>query len=274
MGNIPYDATEEQLSDLMREAGQVINFRLVIDKDTGKSKGVGLCEFVNATTAQCAIRNLNGREFHGRTLRVDKLDEKEANAMNPPPVFPNDQKALLDQIMSLTPEQITAIPPSERAHILELRKAMGVPSDVSPHKTPATTGTKRPLEDAEASPQALKKPRYSTGPELHAKAMAYIAELEKEQERELEKWLPRAIAYVDKAIEACIMKNPMVKMVNGSFVLDIKAFTIWSHSESDALNANMFHKAMNFLQTHFEQRDITVMRTGSTGDEFTFLFSF
>lgn len=45
--------------------------RLVHDKDTGRPKGFGFCEYQDAETAASAVRNLTSRELHGRTLRVD-----------------------------------------------------------------------------------------------------------------------------------------------------------------------------------------------------------
>lgn len=46
-------------------------FRLVYDRETGKPKGYGFCEYQDQETALSAMRNLNGREFSGRALRVD-----------------------------------------------------------------------------------------------------------------------------------------------------------------------------------------------------------
>jgi len=45
VGNIPYDATEEQLIEIFQEVGPVVSFRLVFDRDTGKPKGYGFCEY-------------------------------------------------------------------------------------------------------------------------------------------------------------------------------------------------------------------------------------
>ncbi|RWS28652.1 cleavage stimulation factor subunit 2 tau variant-like isoform X2 [Leptotrombidium deliense] len=71
VGNIPYDATEEKLKDIFSEVGPVISFRLVYDRETGKPKGYGFCEYKDQETALSAMRNLNGYELNGRTLRVD-----------------------------------------------------------------------------------------------------------------------------------------------------------------------------------------------------------
>ena len=53
--------------------------RLVYDRDTGKPKGYGFCEYVDQQTADSAIRNLNGFEFHGRALRVDSAAGSDRN---------------------------------------------------------------------------------------------------------------------------------------------------------------------------------------------------
>lgn len=45
--------------------------RIVIDRDTGKPKGYGFCEFYDRATAESAYRNLNGTEVAGRALRID-----------------------------------------------------------------------------------------------------------------------------------------------------------------------------------------------------------
>ena len=88
VGNIPYEATEEKLKDIFSEVGQVgewdclspvqllkifcsASFKLVYDRETGKPKGYGFCEYKDQETALSAMRNLNGFEIAGRTLRVD-----------------------------------------------------------------------------------------------------------------------------------------------------------------------------------------------------------
>lgn len=70
VGNIPYEATEEQLKEIFNQAGTVVSFRLVYDRETGKPKGYGFCEYQDLETAQCAMRNLNNHDFNGRPLRV------------------------------------------------------------------------------------------------------------------------------------------------------------------------------------------------------------
>ncbi|PFH53429.1 hypothetical protein AMATHDRAFT_73272 [Amanita thiersii Skay4041] len=74
VGNVPYNMGEEQLIDVFKSVGQVIGFRLVFDRDTGKPKGYGFCEFADHETAASAVRNLNNVDVGGRPLRIDLAD--------------------------------------------------------------------------------------------------------------------------------------------------------------------------------------------------------
>ncbi|KAI8811188.1 hypothetical protein BJ742DRAFT_154399 [Cladochytrium replicatum] len=71
VGNIPYDLTEPQLTDIFSSVGPVVSFRLVFDRETGKPKGYGFCTFQDPETAASAVRNLNNYDVEGRPLRVD-----------------------------------------------------------------------------------------------------------------------------------------------------------------------------------------------------------
>jgi RNA recognition motif-containing protein len=71
VGNIPYQATEDELGHFFSQAGSVVNVRLVYDRETGRPKGFGFCEFADENSAQQAINSLNGSDFNGRALRVN-----------------------------------------------------------------------------------------------------------------------------------------------------------------------------------------------------------
>ncbi|KAL9614819.1 MAG: hypothetical protein Q9167_000729 [Letrouitia subvulpina] len=71
VGNIPYNLTEEQIVEICSSVGQVLNFRLVYDSETGRPKGFGFAEFADTDAAASAVRNLNGYQIMGRELRVD-----------------------------------------------------------------------------------------------------------------------------------------------------------------------------------------------------------
>lgn len=74
IGSIPFEVTEEQLIDIFKEVGPVLSFRLMFDRETGRSRGYAFCEYADSETAASAIRNLTGYEIGGRHLKVDKAD--------------------------------------------------------------------------------------------------------------------------------------------------------------------------------------------------------
>jgi cleavage stimulation factor subunit 2 len=76
VGNVPYNMGEEQLIDVFKSVGQVVGFRLVFDRETGKPRGYGFCEFAGTyhETALSAVRNLNNVDVGGRPLRIDLAD--------------------------------------------------------------------------------------------------------------------------------------------------------------------------------------------------------
>ncbi|KAF7290299.1 RRM domain-containing protein [Mycena chlorophos] len=74
VGNVPYKITEDTLIDVFKSVGQVVALRLVFDRETGKPKGYGFCEFADHATALSAVRNLNNVDVGGRSLRIDLAD--------------------------------------------------------------------------------------------------------------------------------------------------------------------------------------------------------
>ncbi|KAH8374688.1 cleavage stimulation factor subunit 2 tau variant [Drosophila serrata] len=120
VGNIPYEATEEKLKEIFSEVGPVLSLKLVFDRESGKPKGFGFCEYKDQETALSAMRNLNGYEIGGRTLRVDNAcTEKSRMEMqqllqgpqveNPygEPCEPEDAPELITKtVASLPPEQM------------------------------------------------------------------------------------------------------------------------------------------------------------------------
>jgi len=74
VGNIPYDASEDDLKEIFGRAGPVASLRLVFDKDTRQPKGYGFCDFTNPDDAVRAIKELSDAEVCGRRLRLDLAD--------------------------------------------------------------------------------------------------------------------------------------------------------------------------------------------------------
>lgn len=77
VGNIPYSKTEEDLSELFGQFGEVSSVKFVNDRDTGRFRGFGFVEMPDAAAAQEAISNLEGNEFDGRTLRVNEARPRQ-----------------------------------------------------------------------------------------------------------------------------------------------------------------------------------------------------
>mmetsp|Transcript_115395 Transcript_115395/g.367013 ORF Transcript_115395/g.367013 Transcript_115395/m.367013 type:complete len:329 (+) Transcript_115395:127-1113(+) len=74
IGNIPYDATEDDLKEVFGRAGPVDSMRMVYDKDTKQPKGYAFCDYADPDSAMRAIRELNDAECNGRQLRIDLAD--------------------------------------------------------------------------------------------------------------------------------------------------------------------------------------------------------
>uniref|UniRef100_A0A0K0D0A9 exodeoxyribonuclease III n=1 Tax=Angiostrongylus cantonensis TaxID=6313 RepID=A0A0K0D0A9_ANGCA len=70
VGNIPYQTTEDAIGNHFSQAGRVTNVRIVYDRETGRPKGFGFCEFSDEAGAQNAVNTLNGTDFNGRSLRI------------------------------------------------------------------------------------------------------------------------------------------------------------------------------------------------------------
>jgi len=71
VGNLSYDATEEQLRELFGAHGSVERVNLITDRMTGQSRGFGFVEMVDQAAAEAAIEAINGTELNGRTLNVN-----------------------------------------------------------------------------------------------------------------------------------------------------------------------------------------------------------
>src|ERR1041384_3302954 len=76
VGNLSYQTTENDLTNLFEQAGQVESVAIITDRDTGRSKGFGFVE-MGAEDADKAIAQFNGAEIDGRTLTVNEARPRE-----------------------------------------------------------------------------------------------------------------------------------------------------------------------------------------------------
>lgn len=77
VGNLPFSTSENDLSELFGEHGQVISAKIIIDRMTGRSRGFGFVEMENDDEAKAAIEALDQKEFQGRTLKVNEARPRE-----------------------------------------------------------------------------------------------------------------------------------------------------------------------------------------------------
>ncbi|GAA6118951.1 RNA-binding protein [Acidovorax sp. FG27] len=80
VGNLPYSVDDEALRSNFSEFGGVSSAKVMMDRDTGRSKGFGFVEMVSADVAQAAINGLNGMSVDGRSIVVNLARPREATA--------------------------------------------------------------------------------------------------------------------------------------------------------------------------------------------------
>ncbi len=77
VGNLPFSATEEDITSRFSACGTVESAKLITDRDTGRSKGFGFVEMSTDAEAQAAIEKLNGQDYGGRPMTVNEARPQE-----------------------------------------------------------------------------------------------------------------------------------------------------------------------------------------------------
>lgn len=77
VANIPYESTEDDIQDLFSNHGDVVDFYMPRDRDSGNYKGFAFVTYSSESEARDAIEAINGQEFNGRNLHVDEAKEKK-----------------------------------------------------------------------------------------------------------------------------------------------------------------------------------------------------
>ena len=78
VGNLPYSVTDSSLESNFAEFGNVSSAKVMMDRETGRSKGFGFVEMASAEVAQAAISALNGMSVDGRAIVVNLARPREA----------------------------------------------------------------------------------------------------------------------------------------------------------------------------------------------------
>jgi RNA recognition motif-containing protein len=80
VGNVSFDTNERELRDLFGQLGEVVDVKVVIDRETGRPRGFAFVEMSSADEASKAISETNGRELGGRTLKVNQAESRPPRA--------------------------------------------------------------------------------------------------------------------------------------------------------------------------------------------------
>lgn len=70
IGNIPFSMSEDQIKEIFAEFGEIVEFTLISDRNTGRPKGFGFVEYADKEMAEAAIKAVDGKEFEGRKMFV------------------------------------------------------------------------------------------------------------------------------------------------------------------------------------------------------------
>jgi RNA recognition motif-containing protein len=82
VGNLPREATEDDLRQAFEAFGQVTSAKIITDKFTGASRGFGFVEMPNSPEAQSAINGLDGKDLKGHPLKVNEARPRRDDRRN------------------------------------------------------------------------------------------------------------------------------------------------------------------------------------------------
>ena len=76
VGNLSYQVSEEELKDEFKNFGDVKSTKIIIDRETGRSKGFGFVEMEQSEDGENAVNQLNGKDLKGRNIKVNESRPK------------------------------------------------------------------------------------------------------------------------------------------------------------------------------------------------------
>jgi RNA recognition motif-containing protein len=76
VGNLPWGVDDQQLEEMFAAYGPVASAKVILDRDTGRSRGFGFVEMADGAAADDATNGLNGHEIDGRPLRVNEANDR------------------------------------------------------------------------------------------------------------------------------------------------------------------------------------------------------
>jgi RNA recognition motif-containing protein len=79
IGNLPYSISEDELRDLFAAHGEVSSANIIMDRDSGRSKGFGFIEMPDKAQGEAAINAINQTDVQGRSVRVNEARPRNDN---------------------------------------------------------------------------------------------------------------------------------------------------------------------------------------------------
>jgi len=83
VGNLSWESTEAELTELFSEHGTVASATIITDRNTGRNKGFGFVEMGNKEEAEAAIKALDDSDFGGRNIKVNEARPREDRPSRP-----------------------------------------------------------------------------------------------------------------------------------------------------------------------------------------------
>ena len=77
VGNLSYGMSEDELREAFGAFGEVSSVKILMDRETGRSRGFGFVEMHNQNEGETAIAQLNGKDVGGRALRINEARPRE-----------------------------------------------------------------------------------------------------------------------------------------------------------------------------------------------------
>lgn len=77
VGSLSYSVNDDQLKDAFAAAGNVVSAKVIVDRETGRSKGFGFVEMGSEEEAKAAIQMMDGKEIEGRAVAVSEARPRE-----------------------------------------------------------------------------------------------------------------------------------------------------------------------------------------------------
>lgn len=78
VGNLDYATTDSSLKELFAPFGEVVSAKIIMDRDTNRSKGFGFVEMASKNEGIKAISKLDGQDLNGRNIKVNEAQQKPA----------------------------------------------------------------------------------------------------------------------------------------------------------------------------------------------------